>query len=451
MARNTQHQAPPAHPFVLVDRPLSELGADPDNARRHPPAQLRALARAIETFGVVAPILVDAKLSILAGHARIEACRLLGRDTVPTIMIEHLDPARARAFMLADNRISELGEWDDRQLAVNLKALAEIDLGFSLESTGFSMGEIDLKIEGLDAEDAGADDPDEAPIDSGPSVARLGDTWRLGDHNIVCGSALDPAAYEALLAGEVVDAVFTDPPYNVPINGHVSGKGKRRHREFVAASGELSGPEYAAFLAEACRLAAINSRAGAVAFWFTDWRGVRTLLAVGAGAYDELLNICVWVKNNGGMGSLYRSAHELVAVFRNGATQHRNNVQLGRFGRNRSNVWTYPGANSFMKASEEADLLALHPTPKPVALVADALLDVTARRDLVLDPFLGSGTTLIACERLGRRCRAIELDPLYVDLAIRRWQRMTGEAAVRGIDGATFDDLAAAAATAASR
>jgi len=243
------------------------------------------------------------------------------------------------------------------------------------------------------------------------------------------------------LGADKVAAVSNDAPYNVPVHGHISGKGRRRHREFLSAAGEMSGPEFASFLTSAMRLAAAASQPGSVHFWFMDWRHIHALLAVGAATYGELLNLAVWVKNNGGMGSLYRSAHELVAVFRHGDASHRNNVQLGRYGRNRTNVWTYPGANTFLRTSEEADLLAQHPTPKPVALVADALLDVTVRGDLVLDAFLGSGTTLMAAERIGRRCRGIELDPLYIDLAIRRWIRRTGEPALREADGMSFQDL----------
>lgn len=236
--------------------------------------------------------------------------------------------------------------------------------------------------------------------------------------------------------------MISDPPYNVPVNGHITGKGKQRHREFVSGSGELSGPEFAVFLNRALANAERFSRDGSVHFWFMDWRNLHPLLAVGQSVYADLINIAVWTKNNGGMGSLYRSAHELVAVFRKGGASHTNNVQLGRFGRNRTNVWKYPGANTFLRSADDGDLMGQHPTPKPVRLVADAILDVTARRDLVLDSFLGSGSTLIACERVGRRCRGIELDPLYVDLAIRRWQRLTGDDA-RHDDGTSFNALSA--------
>lgn len=424
--------------------PLSAITLDPENARVHKKAQIRQIAASIEAFNFNVPVLVDRDNKILSGHGRVLALQKLGRADVPVIRLEHLTPAQARAFAIADNRLTETSSWDERLLAQHFKTLAELDLDFSIEATGFTIGEIDLKIEGLDIADE-EPDPDDAPLPPGPPVCRHGDLWILGDHRVLCGDALDEKAFERLMEGQAAAAVFTDPPYNVPVQGHISGKGKRRHREFAVASGEMTGPEFTTFLTCFVSLAVKFSAPGSVHFVCIDWRHIHNLLAAGASAYNALLNICVWTKNNGGMGSLYRSAHELVAVFRNGAETHRNNVQLGRFGRNRTNVWAYPGANTFLRGSEEADLLEHHPTPKPVALVADAVLDVTARRDLILDCFLGSGSTLVACERIGRRCRGLELDPLYVDLSIRRWQRMTGENAVHARSGKTFDALAAAA------
>ena len=236
--------------------------------------------------------------------------------------------------------------------------------------------------------------------------------------------------------------VFIDPPYNVPIDGNVSGNGAIRHREFQMASGEMSELQFSSFLTSSLKLLARYSATGAVHFVCMDWRHIRELLTAGRDVYDSVLNVCVWVKNNGGMGSFYRSRHELVFVFRNGKGKHRNNIQLGRYGRNRTNVWEYRSINSVSKSGEEGNLLALHPTVKPVALVADALLDCSARGDVVLDAFLGSGSTLIAAERTGRICCGIEIDPLYVDTAIRRWQRHTGDHAIHVVSGKRFDDVA---------
>lgn len=427
-------------PLAIEIIATADIHPDPQNARAHSKAQIRKIARSIERFEFNTPMLVDRDLKIISGHGRWEACQLLGRTSVPVIRLEHLTPEQARAFAIAENRLVELSTWDEEALAVHFKALAELDLDFSLEDTGFSMGEIDLFIEGADATNGGNNAADALPP-IGPAVCRPGDLWLLGNHKVLCGDSLEVESYRALLEAERVAAVFSDPPYNVAINGHVSGKGKRQHREFAMATGEKSGPEFVIFLTKACEHAAAFSEDGAVHFVCMDWRHAGELLAAGRQAYDELLNIAVWTKNNGGMGSLYRSAHELVFVFRHGRAAHRNNVQLGRFGRNRTNVWNYPGANTFLRSAEDADLMAQHPTPKPVAMVADALLDVTARGDLVLDAFLGSGSTLMAAERIGRRCRGIELDPLYVDLTIRRWQRYTGEAAILAGTGEQFDDL----------
>ena len=371
-------------------------------------------------------------------------CRELAITEVPTLCLDHLTQAQARAFMIADNRLTEIASWDDQLLAQQLKDLSLSGLDFSLEITGFEMGEIDLRIASL--EDPPAQDADPADVlpesPAGPPVSKIGDLWLLGHHRVLCGNALDPEAFAALMGEERAAMVFTDPPYNVQIDGHASGLGAIHHRPFPMASGEMGKAEFTAFLAQACRNLAAFSAAGSLHFICMDWRHLDELLAAGADAYGELKNLCVWVKDNAGMGSLYRSQHELVFVFKQRGGAHRNNIELGQFGRNRSNVWRYPGANSFARCGAEGNLLALHPTVKPVALVADAILDCTERGAIVLDAFLGSGTTVIAAERTGRHCYGLELDPLYVDTAIRRWQTLTGERARHAASGHNFDDLA---------
>jgi DNA modification methylase len=262
---------------------------------------------------------------------------------------------------------------------------------------------------------------------------------------VLCGNALDITVFAELMGKERAAMVFTDPPFNVAIDGHASGLGAIHHRPFPMASGEMNRPEFTAFLDGALRNLAAFSIDGSLHYICMDWRHVEELLAAGRAAYDELKNLCVWVKDNAGMGSLYRSQHELVFVFKHGRDGHRNNVQLGQFGRNRSNVWHYPGANSFARGGEEGHLSALHPTIKPAAMVADAILDCSARGEIVLDAFLGSGTTVIAAERTGRRCYAMELDAGYVDTAIRRWQALTGGTARHTASGRSFNDLARAA------
>ena len=421
--------------------PIAQLELNPRNPRFHSPRQIRQIARSIEAFGFNVPVLIDSKREVIAGHGRVLACRLLGRTEVPTVSLQHLSDAQAKAFMIADNRLTENSVWDDRLLAEQLKELSVLDLDFSLEATGFEMGEIDLRIEGLNSpsEADGADDLSELP--AGPPVTRLGDLWLLGEHRVYCGSALDAQAYAALMGAERADLVFTDPPYNVPIAGNVSGLGAVRHREFEMASGEMSEAEFTTFLTQALSLLAGYSARGSLHFVCMDWRHMEELLTAGRAAYTELKNLCVWAKDNGGMGSLYRSQHELVFVFKNGAVAHRNNVMLGVYGRNRSNLWHYPCATSFSRSSDEGNLLASHPTVKPVALVADAIMDASARRSIVLDGFLGSGTTVIAAERTGRCCFGLELDPLYVDTVVRRWQTFTRNDARRASCGRSFAEL----------
>jgi DNA modification methylase len=284
---------------------------------------------------------------------------------------------------------------------------------------------------------------DELPaIEVERRISQPGDLWSLARHKIICGNALDDADYR-LLMDRKAQAVFIDPPYNVPIDGHVSGKGSIRHREFAMASGEMDEQAFTAFLTQACgHLARYSANVGSLHYICIDWRHLPELLAATRRVYREQTNLCVWVKDNPGMGSHYRSQHELIVLFKNGKKPHRNNVQLGQFGRNRTNVWHYPGTTHFGRRGEESDLLARHPTPKPVALIADALLDCSVRGGIVLDAFLGSGSTLIAAERVGRICRGIELDPVYVDLAIRRWERFTGGRAVHALTGKHFDELA---------
>ncbi len=446
MSTLTQAQAAIAELALAVTyRPADQLKPDPKNARQHGKAQIKKLARGIGEFGFVMPILVDRSGGVIAGHARLLAAKQLRMAQVPTICLDHLSEAQIAAYKIADNRLGELSSWDDQLLAESLRDLSLLNLEFSLELTGFDMGEIDLRIESLEVapEEAKADPADTVPEPAtGPAVTAPGDLWVLGRHRILCGSALEPDSYATLMDGQQAATVFTDPPYNVPIKGHVSGLGRFQHREFAMAAGEMSPAEFTAFLRQTCSLLAEHSRDGSLHMICMDWRHLPELLEAAGPVYTELKNLCVWAKDNAGMGSLYRSQHELVLVYKHGSASHRNNVELGRHGRNRTNVWSYPGVNSFGRKGEEGNLLALHPTVKPVKLVADAILDCSARGDIVVDAFLGSGTSLMAAERVGRRCFGLELDPLYVDTAIRRWQALTGEAARHAASGRSFDALA---------
>jgi len=413
---------------------IADLIPDPNNPRKHGGAQISAIAKSIESFGFNAPILVDKNNKIVAGHGRYEAALLLGIDKVPVILLDHLTPTQAKAYMLADNKLTDRSTWDDNKLAIQLKELSDLVLDFDIEAIGFEPPEIDLRIQSLDSALEDADDRFE--LATGPVVSRTGDLWLLGSHRLYCGNALDVTSYDALSNGERAAAAITDPPYNVKIDGHVSGNGKTTHREFAMASGEMSEAEFADFLHETFQRIIAYCRDGALIYSFMDWRHMAEILAAGRAAHLELLNLCVWAKTNGGMGSLYRSRHELVFVFKSGRDPHTNNIQLGRFGRSRSNVWNYPGANSFARNSSKTQMES-HPTVKSIALVADAMLDCTKRNDIVIDPYLGSGTAILAAERTGRRCHAIEIDGRYVDTAIRRWERLTKQEA-KDINGRTF-------------
>jgi DNA modification methylase len=431
----------------IIYLPIQALQLNPRNPRLHSKRQIKQIAQSIQRFGFNVPVLANSLNQVLVGHGRVLAAQLLGLTEVPVIRIEFLTDAQAQAFAIADNRLQEHSSWDHQLLAEIFTELAALELDFSLEDTGFSMGEIDLRIEGLSAvAEAGPDPADQLPEPSSvPPVSALGDSWQLGRHRLLCGNALEGISYEVLMQGAPADIIFTDPPYNVRIDGHVSGKGRIHHREFPMAVGEMSEAEFSDFLWRVCRLLTFHSRAGSIHYIFMDWRHAHELLVVGKRVYHELKNICVWVKNNGGMGSLYRSQHEMIFVFKHGSASHANNVQLGQYGRYRTNVWNYPGANAFGRQGEEGNWGAYHPTVKPVSMVADAIMDCSARGDVVLDPFLGSGTTLIAAERVGRVCYGLELDPLYVDLAIRRWQRHSGDSAIHVATGERFDDRAAKA------
>jgi DNA modification methylase len=425
--------------------PTESLTPYAGNARTHSARQIRQIADSIIRFGFTQPVLVDGAGGIVAGHGRVAAAKLLGLPEVPTLSLAHLDAAERRAYVLADNKLAENAGWDRDLLAIELQGLIEI--GFDLELTGFSLAEIDFTLDA--ARDRAPEAPereDQLPAERpGPALTRAGDLWLLGRHRLLCGDARDAAALDRLTEGAPVDLIFTDPPYNVPIDGHVSGLGRMRHREFAMAAGEMSEAEFTAFLTETLGHAARAARDGAIAYVCMDWRHMGEMLAAGRAVFSELKNLCVWNKTNGGMGSFYRSKHELIFVWKVGTAPHTNSFGLGDTGRYRTNVWDHAGVNVPGRASEEA--LPMHPTVKPVALVADALRDCSRRAETVLDPFGGSGSTLIAAESCGRAARLLELDPRYCDTILRRWQDYTGQAARRAGDGMSFD--AAEAATAA--
>lgn len=427
----------------VVSRNTTHLKPSKNNPRTHSPSQVRLIAESIEKFGFIAPILVNEKRVIIAGHGRWEAAKLLGLKQVPTICVNDLTDAQERAYVIADNRIAEKADWDMELLGAELEFLCDLDLDFDLTVTGFDMAEIDMAIAGVSGEKMDEIPEDPIPAVESKVVSQAGDLWKLGQHRLFVGDARQHSSYQKLMSDALPNIVFTDPPYNVPIKGNVSGLGAKAHDEFAMASGEMSQEEFTVFLEHVFYELMQWSTNGSIHYVCMDWRHMQELMDAAHDIYTELKNVCVWNKNNGGMSTFYRSKHELVFVFKNGTKPHINNFQLGQKGRYRTNVWDYAGANSFSET--RAEDLDMHPTVKPVQMVCDALLDCSNRGDVVLDPFGGSGTTLIAAERVGRFARIMEIDPKYADVIIRRWEVYTGDTAVEEGSGVSFQDREEAA------
>jgi DNA modification methylase len=399
--------------------------------RKHPRGQVSKLAASLDRFGFVRPILIDRAQRVVAGWALVLAAQRLGLAEVPAIVITDLSEGELRTLRLALNRITEDADWDRPELMVEISEILELEPAIDLELSGFEMGEIDSLLDG-----DGRDQEDEVPLATMAPVSGPGDLWVLDGHRVLCADSLKGESYARVLGAEKADMVFADPPYNVAIDGHASGLGKVTHADFAMASGELSPVEFEAFLKTSLGHAADRSRDGAIHFVCMDWRHMPEVLAAGKEIYSELKNLCIWAKNNAGMGSLYRSRHELVFVYKVGNGTHTNNVALGRYGRHRTNVWDYVSQNALNGTGKSK--LALHPTVKPVAMIADAIRDCSNRGGVILDPFGGAGTTLIAAERTGRCARVIELEPAYVDASIERWQRLTGGIARHADSGEPF-------------
>lgn len=430
------------HSLEIENLPVVGLLPHELNPRKHSKKQIRQIAESIKTFGFKVPVLVDANNRLICGHGRVEACKHLGLERVPAIRAGDLDEAKIRAFMIADNRLTEISEWDDALLAENFQFLADLDLDFGLEVTGFDYGDIEKLLMEEESPSSSQEPPVADPADL-PAVAKPGDLWQLGEHRIFCGDSLRESSYEVLFAGRDKAAiVFTDPPYNLPAR-EIGQTCATAHGDFAMGSGEMSPGEFTEFLGSVFGLLKRHSQNGSIHYICMDWRHASELLAAGLRVYDEYKNLCVWTKNTGGMGTFYRSQHELVFVFKSGTAKHQNHFQLGQHGRYRSNVWSYPSvmhlkAEDGDKGGQEA--LRLHPTIKPVALIEDALRDCSRRNEIVLDAFLGSGSTLIAAEKTQRICHGVELSPRYVDVAITRWQQWTCKDAVHAETGLTYND-----------
>ena len=420
---------------------VSKLHRNQRNCRTHSKKQVRQIAASIRRFGWTYPILTDENYIILAGHGRYDAALQLGLSEVPIIVLYGLKNAEKRALALADNQLATRSGWNRQLLADELGDLARLlpECDLSLEITGFEAAEIDSLLG--DLVDPDRDPADELPSPTKTAISKIGDLWELGGHKLLCGDSQSAEAVQRLMGTASATMVITDPPFNLPIR-RVQGRGRIKHADFAQGAGEMSRSQFIDFLRIALSLAAKHSVNGAIHFVFIDWRHIHQLLEAGSAAYAELKNIVVWAKTNAGQGSFYRSQHEFICVYRSGEEPHINNIELGRHGRNRSNVWTYPGVNSFRAG--RLDDLAMHPTVKPVALVADAMRDCSRRGDIVLDPFLGSGSTIIGAERVGRRGYGLEIDPAYVDVIVRRWQTYTGRDAILTDTGQTFEEVAAA-------
>jgi DNA modification methylase len=428
-------------PWRVAMMPVAQIKQAGRNARTHSRRQIQQLADSLRRFGAINPVVVDDHGFLVAGHARCEAAKQLGLSHVPAIHVSHLSPAELRAYALADNRLAESAGWDRPLLALEIAELKELpEIGLDIGITGFESFEIDALLTDLGRE---TPDPADEVIEArkGPTVARVGDCFQLRDHRLLVGDARERENFVRLLAGSKARMAILDPPYNLKIQGHVGGRGRTKHREFMCASGEMTAREFTRFLEQILVSCSTHSIDGSIHYVFIDWRHVGELTAAGKVAYDDLKNICVWTKTTPGQGTFYRSQHELVFVFKRGQAPHLNNFELGQHGRTRSNVWSYPGVNTFRAG--RMDELRMHPTVKPVALIADALRDCSKRGDVVLDVFAGSGTTIMAAEQIGRRAACMEIDPAYVDVAIERWQRFTRCDAVLEATSETFDDLTA--------
>ncbi|MFK8036132.1 MAG: site-specific DNA-methyltransferase [Hyphomicrobiales bacterium] len=412
----------------LIYYPISSLKAYKDNARTHSKKQIKQIAKSIEEFGFTNPILIDTSNMILAGHGRVQAAKLIGMTEVPCLQLSSLSEQQKRAYVLADNKLALNAGWDEELLAKELGILFDTDLNFDVDLTGFSISEIDNILESTPFQEDGDPNDDLLPDEAdAPSRCKTGDVWHLGPHRLICGNSLDPKTISTLMDGELAQMVFTDPPYNVPIDGHVGGLGKTKHREFAMASGEMSKDQFTHFLEQAFKNLNKNSVDGSIHFICMDWRHLEEITSAGNEVYTELKNLITWVKDNGGMGTFYRSRHELIFAFKNGTAPHLNTFELGQHGRYRTNVWEYRGVNTLK--SDKMNELKLHPTVKPVQMIADAIKDVSARNAIVLDIFGGSGSTMIAAHKTGRRGYLCEIDPIYCDRILKRWEEFSNDEA----------------------
>ncbi len=410
----------------------------PAHSRIHGKRQIDKLKKLIQHFGQVVPIIIDREGVIVDGHAIWQAMRELGSGEIATIVVTNRTDPEIKALRLALNRIPSDAAWENERLRAELEQL--VSLSFDLELTGFDAVEIDHLFEVDVPKLKVAEECGQIPAPQERAITAVGDIWSCGRHLVGCGDARDQDFIDKVRGGLHASTCFVHPAYNVSIAGFASGKGHVRHRDFIHGVGEMDTRQFTAFLAESLAVLQRSASDGAFIFACVDWRHLFELLAAGRQCDLGLYNICVWAKTKAGKGSLYRSQTELISVFKVGTTPHINNVELGRHGRNRSNLWTYRGLHSF--GGDRDELLASHPTVTPVLMIADAIRDVTKHGEIVLDTFVGSGSTIMAAEETGRVGIGVDLDPLYVDVAIRRWQAHARLDALHTATGEPFDDRA---------
>jgi DNA modification methylase len=413
---------------------INELIEYARNPRKND-AVVDRMVSCIKEFGFRIPIVAKSDGSVVDGHLRLKAAKKLGMTEVPVVIADDLTDAQIKAFRLIANQSANWAEWDDELLKLELEDLK--NLNFDLDLTGFDLSEVERLLRNDDVQE---DDYDEIPSDEDTKpISKLGDLWILGEHRLFCGDSTKIENVKKLMNDRIADMIFCDPPYNVRIDS-IIGLGSVHHDEFAMASGEMSEQEFVNFLAVVFKNLVAVSKDGSIHYHCMDWKHIYEIMVAGRAAYTEFKQLCVWNKDNGGMGTFYRSKHELIFVFKNGTAAHTNNFELGQHGRTRMNVWDYSGMNSYSGRDSDGELLKMHPTVKPVKLVADAILDCSLHGELILDLFGGSGTTLIACEETDRRCCMMELDPKYIDTIIRRWQKHTGKQAILESTGKTFEE-----------
>jgi len=417
--------------------------------RRRNAKAFQKLVRSIKHFGIVRPVLIDEHNNVIDGHGVIEAAVELSIDEVPAIVVDHLSKQDLKALSIALNKIQEIGHWNEDVLAQELQLIIEMDTEYDLEVTGLDLGEIEFHLsnDGPGFSENEPDPSDEVPTEmldpDYQPIAKLADLFLIKgkdfEHRVFCGDAQSKAALATALADWTVDMVLADPPFDVPIQGHVGGLGETKHREFVMGSGELGPDRFYQLLFKAIKRMKKSLKDGSLAYLFMDKNGLELLLKAGRKAGLKLHSLNIWKKSNAGMGSLYRSQHEFVVIFKKGKAPHINNVELGKHGRYRTTVQEYPGFNSFSK--ERRELFHLHPTLKPTQMLGDYMRDVTKRGGVVLDSFAGAGSTLIAAEKTSRRSVSIELDPIYIDTILRRFEKEFGVEAVHAETGLPFSEL----------